>query len=488
MMTSTKLDSNIKLLILTAIIFSILYFIQLGNYLLFHLFAEIFSIVIAFSVFIIVWNGRSYLKDNYLLLYGIAYLFIGFIDLLHTFGYKGMSIFRDYDYYANQFWIAGRMIESVTLLSGSIFINRKVKISTNFTIILYTAVTVLFTYSILFSDIFPECFIEGMGQTQFKIISEYIIILTLSLTMINFIRKKRFFDKDTFIYMILSVFFTILSEFAFIFYIDNYGVSNMVGHFAKIVSFYFIYRAIIRKNIIEPHDSIFKELNEANQLKIHLFSVIAHDLTGPMAGITSIAKTVDNEFDTLQDDLRKEYISELRKALENTDMLLNNLLEWSRLELAGHKIRKQRCNPVDLINENILELQSMFDDKDIIVNIESESDVYINVDPDTFKVVMRNILSNALKFSDKSGEIRVVCENAEDDIVLSVIDNGRGMIVDQRMLQSPLNKSSRGTSGEKGVGLGLYLIQKFTSENDGTLEILSESGKGTTVRLRFDSV
>ncbi len=93
-----------------------LYFTIFVNYLLFHSVVEIFSIVIAFSFFTITWASRKYITNQYLLFIGIAYLFIAILDLLHTLAYKGMPIFTDYEYYANQLWIGARYLESLTLL------------------------------------------------------------------------------------------------------------------------------------------------------------------------------------------------------------------------------------------------------------------------------------------------------------------------------------------------------------------------------------
>ena len=482
----TKRKSQIVLFILTSALFIGLYLIQLKNYLLFHVFAEIFSIVIAFSVFIIVWNGRGYLKENkFLILYGLAYLFIGFIDLLHTLGYKGMAIFRDYDYYANQLWIAGRFMESITLMIGAFLISGKRRIAVNYVLLIYTAVTAFFVYSIFFSDIFPECFIAGVGQTEFKIFSEYVIILFLAVTLVLFFRRRSYFTKDTFFDIITSILFTIISEISFIFYIDNYGISNMIGHFAKIISFYYIYRAVIKKNIIEPNDSIFKDLNDANKLKTQLFSIIAHDLTGPMSGMNSIIRTLDDEYDSLSTENKKFYISETRQSHDKINVMLNNLLEWSRLELSGHKIVKQPCNPLSLIYETVSDLETVAELKDIKITLDSESGSVIDIDPVSFKVVIRNILSNAIKFSDKSSIIHIDFDEEASDLIIKIADNGIGMDFDSDALDSPVNKSTEGTSGEKGTGLGLYIISRYTKENGGTLNISSEKGEGTTVILKF---
>ncbi|MEZ4484148.1 MAG: MASE3 domain-containing protein [Syntrophotaleaceae bacterium] len=101
-----------------------LFFISRQNYLLFHSFAELYSIVIAAAIYVVAINTKKYLKNKYIYFIGISYLFIGLLDLLHTLSYKGMGVFSDYDYYANQLWIATRYLESLTLLVAIIFIKR----------------------------------------------------------------------------------------------------------------------------------------------------------------------------------------------------------------------------------------------------------------------------------------------------------------------------------------------------------------------------
>ena len=103
-----------------------LYLTSIYNYLLFHSLAEVFSIVIASGIFMIAWNSRRFVDDHYLLFVGIAYLFIGGLDLIHTLAYKGMGIFPGYD--ANlptQFWIAARYVESLSLLIAPLFLGKK---------------------------------------------------------------------------------------------------------------------------------------------------------------------------------------------------------------------------------------------------------------------------------------------------------------------------------------------------------------------------
>ena len=242
-----------------------LYFTTFVNYLLFHSLAEIFSIVVACSFFMITWNSKNYIKNQYILFIGIAYLFIALLDLLHTLAYKGMPIFTDYDYYANQLWIGARYLESITLIVAFYFMDSGKNQKPEVLFTTYLIITTLIVLSIFVWKIFPVCFVEGVGLTPFKKISEYIIctILLAGIFILNKSKKK--FEPKIYKNVLLSIICTIISELAFTFYIDNYGFSNLVGHYFKLFSFYLIYKAIIETGMRQPYELIFKELDATNK-------------------------------------------------------------------------------------------------------------------------------------------------------------------------------------------------------------------------------
>lgn len=243
----------------------LLYFSSLYNYLLFHTLAEIFSICIACTVFLISWNSSRYIKNNYLMVIGIAYIFIGVMDLFHTMSYKGMLIFKDYDYYANQMWIAARYFESIILLLSFIYVKSKKEVNQYVIFSIYTIVTVVLMMSVFVWKIFPVCYIDGVGLTSFKKYSEYIICAILLAAISMLYRNKDAFEGKIYKYLTASMIFTIFSELSFTVYIDNYGFSNLVGHYFKIFSFYLIYKVIIVKGIKEPYDIIFREVKQSEQ-------------------------------------------------------------------------------------------------------------------------------------------------------------------------------------------------------------------------------
>lgn len=236
-----------------------LYFTSLYSFLLFHSLAEIFSIAVALGIFMIAWNSRRFIENSYFLFIGMAYLFVGFLDLIHTLAYKGMGVFAGYN--ANlptQLWIASRYLQALSLLVAPLFLKKKLNSKKVF--LGYALITSLLLLSIFFWKIFPVCFIEGVGLTPFKKISEYIISLILLVSIFLLLKKRTKFEKTVLIWVVWSILFTIGSELAFTFYIDVYGFSNLMGHYLKILAFYFIYKALIEIGLSRPYDLLFRNL------------------------------------------------------------------------------------------------------------------------------------------------------------------------------------------------------------------------------------
>ena len=241
-----------------------LYVSSLYNYLLFHNLAEIFSIVIAFGIFAIAWNSRLFLDNNYLLFIGIAYLFVGGLDLLHTFSYKGMAIFGGFgSNLPTQLWIAARYMESLSLLIAPLFFHRRLK--ANLVFLGYSAAFALVLLSTFFWKVFPVCFVEGVGLTLFKKMSEYTISLILLASIGLLLNNRKEFDRKVLQLVIWSIIVTIGSELAFTFYVDVYGLSNLIGHYLKILSFFLMYKAIIETGLTKPYDLLFRNVKQSEE-------------------------------------------------------------------------------------------------------------------------------------------------------------------------------------------------------------------------------
>ena len=236
-----------------------LYLTSLYNYLLFHGLAEIFSIVVAFGIFLIAWNSRRYLDNDYLLFLGISYLFVGFVDLVHTLAYKGMGFFQvPESNSATQLWITARYLQSGSLLIAPFFARRTLR--PYGILAAYSLLSAALFGAIFYWRIFPDCYLEGTGLTGFKITSEYVICVVLLASLVLLLRIRDRFDKRVVQLLVLSIALTIASELAFTQYVSVYGFANLLGHYFKIISFYLIYRAIIETGFRRPYDLLFREL------------------------------------------------------------------------------------------------------------------------------------------------------------------------------------------------------------------------------------
>lgn len=275
---STKLKS----ILVFGLVISGLYLTSLYKYILFHSLAEIFSIIIGSCIFILAWNSQKHLDNGYLVFLGIAYLFVSFLDLIHTLAYKGMGIFTANN--ANlptQLWIATRFLQSISLMIAPVYLHRK--INTQLVIWCYLTATALLLTTI-FTGIFPICFVEGLGLTPFKIVSEYLIIVILIISGMTLLRNHHKFDQEVLRWLIISLFLTISAEAAFTTYVSVYGFSNLVGHIFKITAFYFIYRAILNIGLEKPQRLLYRNLKKSetqlqNALKAMEKLAITDDLT-----------------------------------------------------------------------------------------------------------------------------------------------------------------------------------------------------------------
>jgi PAS domain S-box-containing protein len=229
-------------------------YLSFQNYLLFHNIIELFSIIIAYIIFVIAINTTKFTGSHYgnLIFLGISFGIIGAFDLLHTLAYKGMGVFPgSTTNLATELWVVARYLESIALFLYCIFLDKK-NLETRAVLFIYILVSVVLFASVFIFDIFPDCFTEGYGLTDFKIISEIVVSSILFAgIIILFIRMKPQKDRTVKLIM-LSLVLTILSEVTFIFYIDVFGISNMIGHIFKVISFYLIYKAIVEVNLTSP--------------------------------------------------------------------------------------------------------------------------------------------------------------------------------------------------------------------------------------------
>ena len=250
----------LRSLVVFGVLISALAATSLYSYLLFHTIAELVAIAIAIAVFIVVWNARTMLDNGFLLITGTGLLFVAGIELLHTLAYEGMGIFVGYD--ANlptQLWIAARYLLAGTLLAASFMLRRR-PAAAGKTFAIFSGVFLLLLLSIFVFPVFPNCYVEGVGLTPFKVWSEYLISALLALGAVAFYRQREVFSPRVAGHLIAAILVLIASELAFTLYVSVYGIANLVGHLLMVLSFGLIYIAFVETGIRQPYAVLFTGL------------------------------------------------------------------------------------------------------------------------------------------------------------------------------------------------------------------------------------
>ncbi len=499
-----------------------LYLTSLYSYLLFHSMVELFSIVIACGIFIIGWNTRQYIKSNYLVFLSVTYLFVGFLDLLHTLAYKGMGVFTDYDFYANQLWIATRSLESVSLLTAMLFIDGRRRFNPHLLFVLYTVITALIVASVFYWKIFPVCFVEGQGQTPFKIYSEYVICAILVAVIVVFRRNRRHFDADIYRFLMWAFSFTIISELAFTFYISNYGFSNLVGHYFKIFSFFMVYRAIIETGLRRPQDIIFRQLVEnqerlreakdaadrANRAKSEFLANMSHEIRTPLNGLLGMLQLLKTT--PLQEEQR-DYVQVAETSGRSLLGIINDILDLSKIE-AGHlEIQEELVNLPELLETivSLFSMQAKAKNVEIACAAASDTPGALLLDGVRLRQILFNLVGNAVKFTDAGRvELRamVLAEDAEPGapdapdasdaadapprkgtLLLEVEDTGEGIPEDkQQSIFAPFTQADRSRQrSAQGTGLGLTIVSRLLALMGGDITVYSKVGEGTIFTVRI---
>lgn len=232
---------------------------------------------------------------------------------------------------------------------------------------------------------------------------------------------------------------------------------------------------------IEERKKTAEELQDANTTKDKFFSIIAHDLKSPFNSLLGFSELLVDQWSDLDETEKLEFIKRIKKTSESTFDLVTNLLEWSRLQKGTIEFNPVVTNLNRLAKISLDQLQSNADLKEISLNIDIPGALNIFADQNMIDFVIRNLMSNAIKFTPRSGHVFITARNHDNRIVCYVEDNGIGMsreVIDG-LFKLENNYSSKGTEGETGTGLGLILCKEFIRKNHGSIWIESESGKGS---------
>jgi PAS domain S-box-containing protein len=453
-----------------------LYLTSLYSFLLFHSLAEMFSIIIACGIFMIAWNSRRFLENHYLLFVGVAYLFVGGVDLLHTLSYQGMGVFPGYD--ANlptQLWIDARYLQSISLLLAPFWIGRPLPI--RFIFPAYAVLVTLLLLSIFPWPIFPDCFVEGRGLTPFKKISEYIISLILMGAILLLVKRRKEFDPNVYWLLIGSILTTIAAELAFTFYISVTGFFNLIGHFFKLVSFYLIYKALIETGLVRPYDLLFRDLKkseEALRFSESKFSKAFRSSPIPVT-ITSLA---DGRYIEVNDSFLK-LIGYLREEIIGYTTLDLNI--WFRKE--GRSQMKEMLQKQGIIRNLETTFRTQSGDIRVvllsaeIIEVEGEPCILAVINDITERKKMEEDLRRARDELEMRVQERTAALAESNEALQAKIIEGKEIETRIKATNALLNLFPSKTSRKEYLDAVIELLRTWSRCRCGGIRILLENGQ-----------
>lgn len=227
------------------------------------------------------------------------------------------------------------------------------------------------------------------------------------------------------------------------------------------------------------------ELEEVVKVKDKLFSVIAHDIRSPVAGLRGVLEILP----LLTPEELDRMAVKLERQVDSLLLLLENLLSWSKDQMQGLTVQPQEFAVKRLVDETTELVEPFANSKKVVLESNVPEELKAHADWDMMLLVMRNLLTNALKFTPTGGKVKVNATAEGAQLKVQVQDSGVG--ISQEAIQKLLHtrvESQRGTANEKGSGLGLLLCREFIEKNGGTIQVESKVGKGSTFTFYIPAV
>ncbi len=226
-----------------------------------------------------------------------------------------------------------------------------------------------------------------------------------------------------------------------------------------------------------------KKLEELNKQKDKFFSIVAHDLRSPFAGMLGFAEILSEDYAELSEEDKKFYIDNIQLSLKNLLLLIDNLLTWARLNLNRADYNPKEISLAEIIGSVIRSQSIAATNKKIELQTNTDKNLSAFADPDMIETVIRNLVSNAIKFTNNEGIIKINAFENGQSIKVEVEDNGIGMKpeIANNLFKIDAHVTTKGTNDEKGTGLGLIICKEFVEKHGGTISVASEVGRGTTI-------
>lgn len=485
-----------------------------------HTLLELISIIVSFMIFIVMWATRREKMHGSSVVLGTAFLAVGFCDVFHVLGYKGMPDFFGEGGLEKAifFWLAARFLESLALACAAFFKLKRTHLCLatykylSFFSIAY--VVVIFYVGFLNLDLFPRTFIPGQGLTKFKIVTEYFFLLSHVLSFIILLKiKNEGTELESTKQLQGASLFGVISGICFTLYASPNDIINFLGHIFKLGNFAFIFIAILYRELRQPYELLKTaraELNLQignvqdlqNQLthaqRIATFGYMAggvvHDLNNIMAIVGMSSAKIKRIVATTPEDSKAIIVTteQIDKNIMRSTSFIKTLLEF--IKKVPNK--RQILSLPTVFQDLKPSLQTLVGDK-IELSVYCENNLNLMADQSELEQVVLNLCVNARDaMPSKEGKIEISISKCSLD---NTLETNTGALQKGAYIQISVKDSGVGISPEvakdifkpffttktsdKGSGLGMTTVLGIINRYRGAIQILSKPGEGSEFRI-----
>ncbi len=271
---------------------------------------------------------------------------------------------------------------------------------------------------------------------------------------------------------------------------DELDKQTLIAHFLGICILLLIVLAFVIYKGYRSQSKASAKLAELNSTKDKFFSIIAHDLRAPFNTLIGFSQMMAEEYEHMTREEILEFIKTIESVSKDSHQLLENLLSWARLQIDAIQINKIELPVYEAIESNIHLLKRLAAKKKIRLSYEASSEIKVKADKDMLDTVIRNLMSNSIKFTKQGGNIQAKALKSNGKVEIHIIDNGIGMDEETKDNLFKIDKKivHLGTEKEKGTGLGLILCKEFIEKNEGKIRVESSLGLGSNFIIELPAI